>query len=243
MKMPKRIAAKVVDHFDGAAAMYSHRKGIVHAEADPSILAYIHGHGPGKILEVGGGSGYLLDMLAEDAGKNRLVNCELAWQTYRQQVNPRISLIGGDALHLPFEDNAFDYVIIKNILHHLVGGSRRASRKNTIQAATELERVSRNGAALFVVEQFHQCRICADVLFYLSLIFSLARIQVVSFGIRRDIIVSFLTPKDIRSLFNNPSTQETFLDRQIHLAPPFPLRIVPYFNRFGRLFLAKSIHK
>jgi ubiquinone/menaquinone biosynthesis C-methylase UbiE len=241
--MPDRYTEKVRGHFDGAAQVYSQRRGIVHGEADPVILDMVHRRGPGRILELGGGSGSLLAMLGEVSPESQAYNCELAWQTYRRQASPGIRLIGGDALHLPFPDDTFDYLILKNVLHHLVGGSRGASVRNALTSVAELKRVAQRGAWLFMVEQFHRYRWCSEILFFLSLLFSIARIQIVSIGIRRDIIASFLTPDEIHRLFE-PLTNETFLfDKQIPLRAPYPLRFLPFFRQFGRQFFAVEIQK
>jgi protein-L-isoaspartate O-methyltransferase len=49
------------------------------------------------VLEVGGGSGYMLDLIASETGIKHLYNCEIVPEIYRNQVNKEITLIGGDA--------------------------------------------------------------------------------------------------------------------------------------------------
>jgi SAM-dependent methyltransferase len=240
---PRETREKVLDHFEAAATVYSHRTGIVHAEADPIILEYIRRNRPGSVLEVGGGSGYLLDLIAREERGVRLVNCELAYRTYARQANPAVTLTGGDALRLPFAGGTFDYVVIKNVLHHLVGATRNESRRNAQVAADELRRVTRNGGTVFVVEQFHRHGWCAGLIFRFSLLFSRARIQLVPFGIRRNIIVSFLTPPQIRSLFGGPPAAEVLLERQISLTAPLPFRLMPFMSRFGRMLLVLAVRR
>lgn len=53
---------------------------------------------------------------------------ELVYEAYRKQVNGGICLIGGNALEIPFKDCSFEWVVIKNLLHHWVGGTRRESK-------------------------------------------------------------------------------------------------------------------
>ena len=67
----------------------------------------------------------MLDLIASETGIKHLYNCEIVPEVYKRQVNKDISLIGGDALKFPFKDSISGYVIIKNLLHHLVGRTRK----------------------------------------------------------------------------------------------------------------------
>jgi SAM-dependent methyltransferase len=51
---------------------------------------------------------------------------------------PRISIVRGDAMDLPFADQSFDYVITNMFLHHL-------DDRDVIRAMREMDRVARRG--------------------------------------------------------------------------------------------------
>jgi len=145
---------KVVEHFVEASTVYANRRGVVHKE-DPEILDIISNSGitRGRIFEIGGGSGDLLDLIDERTNAFRLYNCDLTWQAYRRQVNPVINLVGGNILSLPFDECEFDFVITKNLLHHLVGKTREASKKLAQLATMELIRVSKRCGHVILLEQ------------------------------------------------------------------------------------------
>ncbi len=75
-----------------------------------------------------GGSGAFLDLVLENTSIKEAYNMELVYEAYREQVNRDICLMGGTALDIPFKDSSFEWVVIKNLLHHLVGRTRRESK-------------------------------------------------------------------------------------------------------------------
>jgi ubiquinone/menaquinone biosynthesis C-methylase UbiE len=145
--MTKFTFKKVADHFN-ESELYKTRKGLIHPAEDPIMLDFIKRNAsPGEmILEVGGGSGAFLDLVAESTNVKNAYNLELSYKSYRKQVNGAICLVGGDALNLPFKDCSFEWVVIKNLLHHLVGRTRGESKYFVKKAVDELLRVCKYGA-------------------------------------------------------------------------------------------------
>ena len=138
---------KTVAHFN-SMNNYSQRKGVVHS-TDPEMLQFIkqYSKSNSKILEIGGGSGALLDLCMSEIEGLQGINVELAHQAYSHQVNPDIQIIGGNVLSLPFNDQQFDFVVIKNVFHHLVGNSVSDSKNNVHTAISEIVRVSNLNSA------------------------------------------------------------------------------------------------
>lgn len=109
---------------------YSSRSGLVHAE-DKDIVSFVKktSNPDSKVLEVGGGSGALLDQIAATSAVTSFYHCEFVAEAYKLQANPNINLIGSTALNLPFRDRTFDYCIAKNLLHHLAGATRKKIKR------------------------------------------------------------------------------------------------------------------
>ena len=196
------LKGKIEDHFVEASENYVSRKGIVHQEHDPLIIKFIKNTSNSKssILEIGGGSGYMLDLINEETGITNLYNCEIVSEVYKKQANNNIKLIQGNVLDLPFEDDNFDYVILKNLLHHLVGKTRKSSKENVKKAIQEIKRVVKNNGYIIILEQFNDNLIFSSILFYLTLFISVFGININKFGLKKNVIISFLTKKEIQTM-------------------------------------------
>jgi ubiquinone/menaquinone biosynthesis C-methylase UbiE len=117
-----------------------------------SLLADIAGSVPGpvSVLDIGAGSGELLGVTAEWArAKNRdvdLVGLELnarMAKAIHDRDEKNIRAVRGDALQLPFPDNAFDYCISSLFAHHL-------SDQQLITVLQEMSRVA--SRKIFVID-------------------------------------------------------------------------------------------
>lgn len=105
-----------------------------------------------SVLDVGAGTGQLLGVIAEFARKGRrrarLIGLDLNPLAVREIASEsskydEISAIQGDALGLPFADNAFDYAFCSLFTHHL-------NDEQIPAALAEMSRVARRG--VFVID-------------------------------------------------------------------------------------------
>mgnify|MGYP001067216780 CR=1 FL=1 len=103
----------------------------------------------------------------------------------------------------------------------------------------------KRGGHIIILEQYHRYRFCAAVLFYLTLTMSKGSLQWEMLGIRSNVIVSFLTPSEIRSLFETSSdgTDRDIVDWGKAIEVPFPIGLFPFFSEFGRLLLIREVRK
>jgi|AGTN01.2.fsa_nt_gi Methylase involved in ubiquinone/menaquinone biosynthesis len=238
---------KVIDHFQGTTE-YSSRTGFVHQE-DPTIIKFLKDTladgKPVNILEVGGGSGYMLDMISKELPVNLLCNCEIVTEVYKKQVNEKNTLIRSTALQLPFKDESFDVVIIKNLLHHIVGTTRTASKNNAGNAIRELTRVVDNNGYIIVLEQYNKHNLFGSAVFYLTLMFTKVGLHFKSFGWNENVIVSFMTPDCIMGFLTGDSRIRNEI--LVESLNPFPVslkyRLTLLMSNIGRLLIISRVHK
>ena len=236
---------KVADHFKESEE-YRTRKDIVHAEEDPIMIDFIRNHASSedKILEVGGGgSGAFLDLVLENTNIKEVYNMELVYEAYKKQVNEGICLMGGNALHIPFKDCSFEWVVIKNLLHHLVGGTRRESKMFARRAVEELIRVTKDDGYIIILEQYNKHKLFASIVFYLTLFFSVFSISFKSFGWGKNVIMSFLTPDEIRNLLTGAGDVEIVLNRENRVDVSRKWKYTLLMSNIGRLLVIGRVRR
>ncbi|MGI8788125.1 MAG: methyltransferase domain-containing protein [Pyrinomonadaceae bacterium] len=106
-----------------------------------------------SVLDVGAGSGEMLRAIAKSARKQnretKLCGLELNTRSAKAILEEsknyfgKISAARGDAFHLPFADDAFDYAICSLFTHHFTD-------ENVIKILTEMSRVSRR--KIFIID-------------------------------------------------------------------------------------------
>lgn len=109
-------------------------------------LIELNGGKKGNFLDVGCGEGYVL-----------LEALELGWRTYGLDISDNrmaeakmkeINFINSDVLSAKFPDNYFDCVYMDSVLEHLT---------NQISVLSEINRISRKGALLYIAVPNEDC--------------------------------------------------------------------------------------
>jgi len=112
---------------------------------------------PLLICEFGGGGGNLLYEIGKKLGQEvDLYNAELVEEYRSLQIEPSIHFVHTSILNSQFENDYFDVVIIRNVLHHLIGRSFKQTRINQRYAVEELFRVVKPGGLVLIEEETNQ---------------------------------------------------------------------------------------
>lgn len=166
---------------------------------------------------------------------------QLVYEAYKKQVNGGICLMGGNALNLPFKDRSFEWVVIKNLLHHLVGRTRRESKMFAKRAVEELTRVTKVGGYIIILDQYNKHRFFSSVIFYLTLFFSVFGISFKSFGWSKNVIVSFLTPDETRDFLTKSDGVEIVYSMENRLDVSGRYKYMLLMSDIGRLVVIGKV--
>ena len=189
------------------------------------------------------GSGVFLDLVLENTFIKEAYNMELVYEAYRKQVNEGICLMGGNALHIPFKNSSFDWVVVINLLYHLVGRTRRKSKAYARRAIEELTRIVKDGGYIIILEQYNRHRLFSSILFYLTLFFSVFGISFKSFGWGKNVIVSFLTPDEIKNFLTGTGNVEIVLSRENRLDVSKKLKYTLLMSDIGLLVVIVQVRR
>ena len=131
---------------------------------------------PRSLLDIGCGTGNTMVALAQRLGVDKPVGVESASalvKTATERTGCRV--IRSSVLDPAFSaavDQKFDVVLLSSVLHHLVGNTRRTSRKNISVALKNARSVVAPGGLLVIHEPVFRPAISLGILFYTKLLIS-----------------------------------------------------------------------
>ena len=153
-----------------------------------------------KICDVGGASGIFLNELMQRSDVPIEPVIMEVTEAYRDRlVNKEIGFIHASILDSGIEDDAFDIVTFRDILHHLVADSVAGTLANQGRAFDEMLRITRPGGHLVFEEEVNNVRLFSRLVYRLSKFANRHRIRCRFFD-AGTVIVSFMTPAEIREV-------------------------------------------
>jgi len=151
-----------------------------------------------RVGEFGGAAGQLLAEIERVSPiKIDLYNVEIVKDYGDRQVSKKIKFFEGSILNAPFNDKFFDGLIIRDVLHHLVGKNLKETAANQEKALLELKRLIKPGGIVLIEELVTESQLSSRIIYGLSKLNSKFGFKSQSFEIIPDMIISFLTEKSL----------------------------------------------
>ena len=119
-------------------------------DAYPAILNVLDSMNHEMILDMGCGTGALLEQVLQMKGTPNLYGLDLSEKMLEQahaKLNGRVTLVQGDSEHLPFESNCFDVVCCNDSFHHY---------PNPKAVISEVRRILVPGGFLIICDPYQQ---------------------------------------------------------------------------------------
>jgi len=153
-----------------------------------------------KIAEFGGAAGQLLAQIGRTFPKSELTNIELIGGFRNRQILKKINFVQGSILDSKFKDKSFDCLIIRDVLHHLVGKNYQESRNNQKKALHELWRLIRPGGAIFIEELVNESSLRCRLIYLFSRLNSKLGFRSKPLQITPNTILAFRSPENLKNL-------------------------------------------
>jgi len=232
-------------HFRRELATYATEKAAAHrSPVIPFLEQWAAAPGrddrPLSVCEFGGGGGVLLaELLRRIDRAVTACNAELVSAYRVRQTDRRIRFLLTSVLDPCFPSETFDVVVLRNVLHHLIGPSFGATRANQRRAVQELFRVTKPGGLVLIEEQVVEDRLACRAVYALSRCAARLGITLRAFQITPSTVVAFLTGRQLTALCDGHAGPDGCASRQYKRWPrPWRWRITWFMRNTGELFLA-----
>ncbi len=190
------------------------------------------------VVEFGGAAGQLLKEIAVIYPNVSLTNVEIIRAYKKYAVSKSIRFVRGSLLAPPFPDHSFDVLIIRDVLHHLVGKTHGETLVNQKRGLIELHRLVRGGGVIFIEEITVGSRVVSSLLYRLAKINSVLGIRLPFFHISPHAVILFFTPQRLTDL-----TRAAFGPQNIKISKLVPhheswrYRLVHLGARIGKMLI------
>lgn len=199
MTSQEQLDKMVISHFIDERDIYLSSKPV---EAMETFVNYIKNRNGQKlrVLDIGTGGGHFIFEIKDKVPATNCFACDVTMDTLKVIKKGDIDFIGASIYSLPFSDNSFDIIVIGDVLHHLVGKSRKKSVELVCQAFGEILRVAKANSALCILEECVFLKYQSILLFWLTYCFAKLDLNLKFFFIDNRLIISFLTYDELKKL-------------------------------------------
>jgi len=191
-----------------------------------------------SVGEFGGSAGQLLEKLEKEFPNIRLTNVEIVSGYRKHQVSKKIKFVEGSILDNHFQNSSFDCLIIRDVLHHLIGKNYQESLANQKKALEELWRLLKPGGAIFIEELVNCSALAGRLIYWFSKVNSKIGMRSKFFQISPYTILVFLTPQALLDLAKKIFGKRSI--KKVNFVPAksrWQFRIVHLGARYGKIFL------
>ena len=179
-----------------------------HSLVVPFLLDWLKAHPewlrvrrPVTICEFGGGGGGLLAQLHAALGDAAtLYNAELVTEYRDHQASDAIRFLQTSVLDSGLPAAHFDVVMMRFVLHHLIGKSWAQARQNQARAVAEMLRLVKPGGLVLIQEQVVQPALACRIIYWLSRLASLLKLRIERFEITPSTVVAYMTHAEFVAL-------------------------------------------
>ena len=222
-----KVESSVVSHFTASVDRYTDPPS---PPDDFAMRAFASLAGTGcRVLELGCGTGHRLAGLNRDHADFRLFGLDITpimVQTGHRVRPGAISFMVGDCMNVPFADGQFDAIIIYNVLHHLVTGTKEESNRMRERGLRELVRLLAPGGRIVLEEHCVNAAWRAKLIFFFSHLVSRLHLSIPALHIHTDVVTNFFALEELDNAFTQSGLR--VLQKEVERFPGFAVRLATF---------------
>ena len=188
------VEKSVISHFTTSVRRYVESPPL---PDDFAMKAFAPQAGRGlRVLELGCGTGHRLEGLSLYYPDFRLCGIDITPVMIKtaHAVRPAsIAFVFGDCLRNPFFDGQFDAIVMYDVLHHLISGTREESNVLRERGLHELLRLLAPGGFIVLEEVCVTAAWRSRLIFTISRLISRLHVSISSLHIHTDVVLNFFT--------------------------------------------------
>ncbi|MDP2638266.1 MAG: class I SAM-dependent methyltransferase [Candidatus Levybacteria bacterium] len=191
-----------------------------------------------EICEFGGGAGQLLGEIQKSYPNYNYTNVEIIDDYKRFLVSREIKYINASILDSKLADSSFDIIIMRDVLHHLVGKSYKETVENQRYALYELKRLVKPGGAIFLEELTNESGIATRIIYYLCLLNTRIGMHIPRLFISKNVIVAFLTSSKLLNMCSQVFGEKNIEKQELVIKVKWYFRSLHFFGGLKKIILS-----
>jgi SAM-dependent methyltransferase len=206
----------VSQYFDATSDVYTTETEIDEMDSPPLVDEFIDRHCTegDRLLEIGCGDGNLLEYALEYTDISEAYGLDISGEMLpdpEDESRARYIHASATDLPLPFERETFDFVVMSDVLHHLVGSHRWESKRYAQATLVEATNLLRPGGYLVLKDIFYESPVGPNTLTSHLIFFGLRHLSGVASRIDAEalpgLLVAFYTRDELLELVRRSGTE------------------------------------
>lgn len=191
-----------------------------------------------EICEFGGGSGQLLNEIRKSYPDTNLTNVEIVSDYKNFLAFSKIKFVLGSVLDSDLASELFDVIIIRDILHHLIGKNYKETMENQKYALSELKRLVKPGGVIFLEELTNESEIATRIIYYLCRLNTKIGVHIPSLFVSPNVIVAFLTSNKLLNMCNEIFGEKNIEKQELGVKVKWYFKSLHFFGGLKKIILS-----
>lgn len=240
---------EVGEYFDTTSDAYTHDTDVDDIDFWPIVDGFIDEvcDDGDRVLEIGCGDGFLLEYVLEHTDVAEAYGLDVSTEMLPGlDDDVRATYLHGSAtdLPLPFQPETFDFVVMSDVLHHLVGDHRAHSKLKAQAALIEATNLLKPGGYLIVKDIYYRSPVGPDVSTSYVIFYGLKYLTGLASAIDEQaapgLLVSFYTRDELLEMLRQSGTRVVRTEIERTPATSLPRRVLVGESACIRLYAEKK---